>query len=391
MSETLICIAEEVGIRAWLERVLGDTWTLEFVSAGDLSRVNRLVQASQAKVVVAAVNETEQGRSAKLFSAILASNPAVSLVAVAQHISQELLLEVMRAGARDCLITGVDGDRASERILALSQLSTVDSVSKPERVAGSLTLVLGAASVVDTRFFAQNLACELSHQQSKGSVLAIDTMATENRSFYLDSLNRLSLNDLVNRTDAIDQAFVNTALEEYSPGLRLLSGNIMAETLTGDDAADLFIAVSRLAELFDHMVIRVVEHQAKAWLKILGSDITKLVILAHPVVDQVQYTEAMIQQSRKWLGQSCESLVVIDGYRKGATLKLEDIEKNIGLEASLRLPVEWLNRLDSINAGVPLGALPRSSPYQKRLVDFVHKHYVESPSSKGPFAFFNKR
>lgn len=152
MSETLICIAEEVGIRAWLERVLGDTWTLEFVSAGDLSRVNRLVQASQAKVVVAAVNETEQGRSAKLISAILTSNPAVSLVAVAQHISQELLLEVMRAGARDCLITGVDGDRANERISALSQLSVVDSVSKPARVAGSLTLVLGAASVVDTRF-----------------------------------------------------------------------------------------------------------------------------------------------------------------------------------------------------------------------------------------------
>lgn len=89
-------------------------------------------------------------------------------------------------------------------------------------------------------------------------------------------------------------------------------------------------AISRLAELFDHMVIRVVEHQARAWLKILGSDITKLVILAHPVVDQIQYTEAMIQQSRKWLGQNCERLVVIDGYRKGATLKLRTSRKILG-------------------------------------------------------------
>ncbi|WP_154707619.1 hypothetical protein [Marinobacter vinifirmus] len=39
MSETLICVVEDVGVRVWLERVLEDEWSLEFVSASDLSRV----------------------------------------------------------------------------------------------------------------------------------------------------------------------------------------------------------------------------------------------------------------------------------------------------------------------------------------------------------------
>lgn len=47
MSETLICIAEDVGIRVWLERILDDEWLLEFVSASDLSRVSRLGPGQQ--------------------------------------------------------------------------------------------------------------------------------------------------------------------------------------------------------------------------------------------------------------------------------------------------------------------------------------------------------
>src|SRR5690554_7208633 len=116
-------------------------------------------------------------------------------------------------------------------------------------------------------------------------------MTTLNNAFCIDSLSRLSLNDLVNRTDSIDESFVNTALEECRPGLRLLSGQIMADQLSGDTAADLFIAISRLAELFDHLIIRVVEHQSADWLKILGADLSRLMIVANPMVEHVQYVE----------------------------------------------------------------------------------------------------
>lgn len=391
MSETLICIAEDVGIRVWLERILDDEWLLEFVSASDLSRVSRLARASNARVAIVAIDEDDPDKSAKLFSALEKSNPGLNLVAVARHISQELLLDIMRAGARDCLITAVDADRAKDRLRALSQPVPASLEQASARKSGSITLVMGAASVVDTRFFSQNLACELNRQQPEAKVLAIDTMATDSHAFYFDTLSRLTLNDLVKRTDSIDESFVNTALEEYNPGLRLLSGRVLTDTLTGDASADLFIAISRLAELFDHLVIRVVEHQAETWLKILGSDVNRLFIVANPMVEQVRATEAMLQASRQWLGNGCETHVVMDGYEKRATLSLAEVEKSLAREVSLRLPIEWLHRLDSINAGVPLSELPRRTLYQKKLAEFVKMQYARRSAASGATGFFKRR
>lgn len=391
MSETLICVVEDVGVRVWLERVLEDEWSLEFVSASDLSRVSRLASASGAKLALVAISEDDPEKAVKLFSALHQSNPGVTLVGVARHISQDALLQVMRAGARDCLITAVDSDRARERVQSLVNEAAAERQQNGEQKRRSITLVVGASSVVDTRFFAQNLASELNDLYPEQRVLAVDTMATENHAFYFDSLSRLSLNDLVNRTDSIDESFVNTALEECRPGLRLLSGQIMADQLSGDTAADLFIAISRLAELFDHLIIRVVEHQSADWLKILGADLSRLMIVANPMVEHVQYVETMLAGTTQLLGSNCQTNVVIDGFDKKATLALADMEKRMGTQASLKLPLDWLNRLDSINAGVPLSALLRRSSYQKGLAEFAKRQYSEQSSGVGALGFFKKR
>lgn len=379
MSETLICVADDIGVRVWLERVLDDEWSLECVSSSDLSRVSRLAQATQAEVVLVAVEEGDPGKSLKLFSAIQKANPEASLVAVAKHISQTDLLNIMRAGARDCLITAVDADAAKGRIRNLSETARRATTSHDQ--AGSkkrsITMVVGGSSVVDTRFFCQNLASEINKRAMGGSVLAIDSFASESRTFYLDSLNRLTLNDLMRRTDTVDQSFVNTALEEYSPGLRLLSGQISTEALIGDASADLFIAISQLSELFDHIVIRVGYGESEAWLKVLGSVVSQLIVVAHPVIDQTQYVEGLMKNSGQLLHRHCATHFVLDGVEKRASLSKKDIEKRIGVECQLELPIEWQNRLDSINAGVPLSGMPKRSAYLKKLIAFVKEHYGE--------------
>lgn len=377
MMETLICIAEDVGIRVWLERVLDGEWLLEFVSASDLSRVHRLVRASNARVAVVALDEDDPDKSARLFEALQKSNPGLRLVAVARHVTQKLLLDVMRAGARDCLITADDAERAKERLRALAQPEPDGTERSRGTNTGRMTLVVGAGAVADSRFFAQNLACELARQRPRESVLAIDTKATENHAFYFDTLSRLTLNSLLQRTDAIDESFVKTALEAYTPNLYLLSGQIQTSTLDGDGTADLFIAISRLAELFDQVVIRVPGFEAEAWMKMLGADIHQLLIVAHPVVELVRSTETLLETGRRWLGSQGDVHVVMDGYEKQATLSLAEIEKSLGRDVSLCLPMEWLLRLDSINAGVPLSDLPRRSAYQRKLSDFVRRHYAD--------------
>src|SRR5690554_1387224 len=257
MSESIICVADDVGARVWLERVLESEWNLECLSANGLARVSRLVQATGAPVVLVAIDENDASRALKVFAAIQKACPNSQLIGVAHRLSQDLLLSIMRAGARDCLVTGVDADTARDRIRRIADSASQAPTSAPSASRGDITLVVSASSLVDTRFFCQNFVAELNEYQAGKTILAVDSNSEANRTFYFDNLSRLTLDELISRGDSIDRSLVETALEEYQDGLRLLSGDISSELLKGDAAADLYITISQLATLFDHMVIRV--------------------------------------------------------------------------------------------------------------------------------------
>ena len=383
MSETLICVADDVGLRVWLERVLDMEWELECVTSSDLSRVTRLTQATGARVVIIAVDENDATRSLKTFAAVQKACPRVRLVGLSQRISQDLLLDIMRTGARDCLITSQDSDSAVERIRKV--WLSAEAESEPYTAYSTqrnITAVLGAAHTVDTRFFSQNFATEVCNQADDANVLAIDTHATDNQTFYYDSLNRLTLKDLINRGDGFDRAFVETALEEYAPGLRLLSGQVTETELDGDAGADLFITITQLASLFDQVIIRIDQSATEEWLKAIGSDLGSIIIVTHQTVDQIQRTQALTKLIKTHVQGNCRVNVGIDGFEKRANLSIPDAEKTAGCDFLFALPLEWRYRLDSINAGVSMSALPYRTAYQKRLSQFVREHQRRKSAPK---------
>lgn len=388
MSETIICVADDVGIRVWLERVLESEWNLETVSTSDLSRVSRLVQAAGATVVIVAIDENDTSRALKVLTAVQKACPDAHLMGVAQRISQDLLLNIMRAGARDCLITGVDADTAPDRVARLASVSASTSTpGKRSANKGCITILSSASPIVDTRFFGQNFVHELSESENNKSILALDSSSDPNRTFYFDNLNRLTLNDLVSRGDSLDRSFVETALEEFSPGLRLLSGQLEAKGLEGDSGADLYITITQLAGLFDHLFIRVEHGHLEGWLKALGADVSNLLLMLHPVVDQVQASDEILKMTAEWVSDQCRLITIIDGYEKRSNLPLSEIEKTLGRPCDLLLPLEWRCRLDAINAGIPISLVPAKNRYEKKMRGFVAQQFIEQPKKLNSLLF----
>ncbi|MBE0487151.1 MAG: response regulator receiver-like protein, partial [Marinobacter sp.] len=183
MSETIICVADDVGARVWLERALGAEWQLECVSSIDLSRVSRLVQATGTPVVIVAIDDKDANHALKVFAAIQKACAGAQLVGVAHRLSQDLLLSIMRAGARDCLITGVDSDTALERIRRVAEAAAI-TTSSAKQNRGDITLITSASPVVDTRFFSQNFVVDLNEYEANKSLLALDSSSEPNRTFY---------------------------------------------------------------------------------------------------------------------------------------------------------------------------------------------------------------
>ncbi|MEP2614399.1 hypothetical protein [Marinobacter alexandrii] len=69
-DEILVCVADDIGIRTWLERTLDGMWPVEFVASSDLSRVSRLVEATGSRFIMVAADENNASKALRIISAL---------------------------------------------------------------------------------------------------------------------------------------------------------------------------------------------------------------------------------------------------------------------------------------------------------------------------------
>lgn len=383
-DDILVCVADDIGIRTWLERALDGMWPVEFVASSDLSRVSRLVDATGSRFVMVAADESDAEKALRIISALTKSREDLAVVSLARRVNQDFLLRSMRAGARDCFIVSSDGEELRTRIQQFLQATplevTVDSRTANDR--NKITLVTSSSPVVDTRFFAQNLAFTTNKLFPDARILALDTSATDRHAFYLDSNNRVTLESLLQNPESLDQAMIETALEEYAPNLRLLAGKLSSEALSDDRNADLFIAVSQLMSMFDYIVVNVDPVVADFWVSAVGLHAKDLVMVIHPIVEQAHEASRQLEGWRDHLARDCRKSLVLDCYEKKGSPALGELERAVGVDYMGNLPLDWSSRLMAINAGVPLHKLPQKSLYQKQL-EAIMRRYATGENREG--------
>lgn len=383
-DDILVCVADDIGIRTWLERTLDGLWPVEFVASSDLSRVSRLVEATGSRFVMVAADDNEPEKALRIISALTKARDDLAVVSVTRRLNQDFLLRSMRAGARDCFVASSDGEEIRNRIQQfLHDTPARLAAESPAAVSrNKITLVTGASPVVDARFFAQNLAFTTNKLFPAARILALDTSATDRHVFYLDSNNRVTLQSLLQNPEALDQSMIETALEEYTPNLRLLAGKLSPEALGDDRSADLFIAVSQLMSMFDHVVVNVDPMVADFWVSAVGLHAKDLVMVAHPIVEQAHEARHRVDAWRGHLARDCRKSLVLDCYEKKGAPAVGEIERAVGIDYMGSLPLDWDSRLMAINAGLPLHKLPRKTQYQRQL-DSMLKRYAADESRKG--------
>ncbi|MEX2474738.1 CpaE family protein [Marinobacter sp.] len=383
-DDILVCVADDIGIRTWLERTLDGMWPVEFVASSDLSRVSRLVEATGSRFAMVAADDNDAEKALRIISALSKSREDLAVVSVTRRVNQDFLLRSMRAGARDCFIASSDGEDIRARIQQFLQAAPerVAAGSRPANGRHKITLVTSSSPVVDTRFFAQNLAFTTNKLFPDARILALDTSATDRHAFYLDSNNRVTLESLLQNPESLDQAMIETALEEYAPNLRLLAGKLSPEALSDDRNADLFIAVSQLMSMFDYIVVNVDPAVADFWVSAVGLHAKDLVMVIQPIVEQAHEARRQLDRWREHLSRDCRKSLVLDCYEKKGAPALGELERAVGIDYMGTLPLDWSSRLMSINAGLPLHKLPQKGQYQRQLETMLKRYAAGGSKDK---------
>lgn len=366
IEESLLAVVEESGTETWLDQALQDVGRLEKVSRADLGRVLRLLEATSAGVALVEVSETDADQAMAVITALSNARPWVTVVALCRLVDQDTLLQCMRAGARDCVVVGSDAAELRDRLRRHQLVRPAHWEEELHSQRRNLVLVAGVDRRVDTAFLTQNLAAALSESNAASRILAIDVASRNDQIFHLDGHNSFDLGQLLSSPDTLDQTLIDNALEEFRPGLRLLAGGEGGDFL-GDRGADLFIALSRLMNMFDLIVLNVGSEKHSDWVKSIGVHVKDLLVAANPEVVQLRSVREHVGDWRPHLPSGSHVHLVLDGHESALPPSVDEIAESTGLDVAAALPMDWKSRLEAINLGLPMQESAAKSAYSKKI------------------------
>ncbi|MEP5231654.1 MAG: hypothetical protein ABJQ78_09500 [Alloalcanivorax sp.] len=381
--DIVLSVVDDEGIEAWLDRVVEEPFRLEQVSRSDLTRVLRLLEATTAHVVMVEISETDMDQSLAIITALTSARPWVTVITVCARSNQELLLQAMRAGARDCFVAGTDAGDVRERLRRHQLLRVGHYGDEVRSGTNNLTLVASASPTVDTRFLAQNVALGLNRLFPEQRCLAIDTQPGERGIFYLDVHNEYNLENLLASPETLDETLIGTALEEYRPGLRLLAGGVESGDLAGDRSADLFIALNHLMQMFDRIVINVGTLESRHWVRALGIHARHLLVAMHPLVDQAHAVRSLGNDWRSHLGRDSQVSLIVDGVDSHAPPGVDELAETAGVPLLGGLPMDWRYRLLAMNSGLPIQEQSPRCRYSRNLQALIGKLEMQQDDVAG--------
>ena len=192
---------------------------------------------------VAALNIVQQ---------IIAHSPQCCIVATSSSSDGDLILRFMRAGVSEFLAAPVLPEELSQvlKYVAEGRLRLRDNPHRRCRMIA----VVGSAGGVGTTSLAVNLGCQLASEPQHSVALIDLDLNLGDSDVCLDTIAELTLIDLVEAIDRLDQRLIRRWLVQHATGLYLLSRPLPLCSCSEIEPDKLQRFIDLLAETFSHLI-----------------------------------------------------------------------------------------------------------------------------------------
>jgi pilus assembly protein CpaE len=272
----------------------------------------------------------------------------------------------VRSGARDFLAEPVN---PRELIAALEGLRDEPrrQGAGPER--GDFTVVLGAAGGVGTSF----IACNLAHAMATGTELPtllvdLDVNAAPLASF-LDLTPERGLLPALAEVEHLDEHALQGYVTRHRSNLHLMGAPAKSMTLAREIDPSRFAALMGLvATRYRHVVIDASHSLDDLSMTTLGMARNVILVLQQSVV-QLKQAARMLRGLQVDIGIPDDRItVVVNRHLKRSTVALEDIRRTLARDKVTVLPNQYQTALASIDGGIPVQELDKSSAIAKAIL-----------------------
>jgi pilus assembly protein CpaE len=354
-------------IRAILES-LGE---VDIIHEGkEFTKFLSLIQNYESDIVILNLYPSIED-SIKLAKQITGMFPDVNLIAVADTMDPSIILNVMRARAREFLKQPVNNDELLAVINGV--LQEKESAMAQKRMENKVITLFGPKGGVGTTTIASNMAISLA-KLTKKDVLIVDLdLQFGNVALHLNVKSKYSILDVVTRIDQVEIPMLKALMPKGTNGISVLPipQNIEeAESIRPVQIEKLLFILRRV---FDYIIVDT--HHGLDDISLKAMDESNFVLLVTTLdVPSLFHTKRSLQLFQK-MGFTMEKLfLVINRFNALTEFDMKSTEKMLDYPIFWCIPEhDYKSLIASINKGTPISSMSPNTSLSKNYLDMSMK------------------
>ncbi|MCC9599005.1 AAA family ATPase [Stieleria sp. JC731] len=300
--------------------------------------------------VISLDNDNE--KAIRLITRLAGDSPETVLLAASESTDGHLILQTIRAGAREFLTLPMSHEDLSA---ALGRVSQQKFGSSEGGARGcEVIAIAGATGGVGTTSTAVNLGCIFA-ADNRNSVALLDLdLALGDADVFLDAIPDYTLADVVQNVSRLDIQLLKQSLTKHSSGLYLLPRPVELHDTQGITDESLRKVIGLLKATFTHLVIDLSKTYSPVDMAAIeaASQVLLITQLDLPCLRNVVRLMMSFEEI-DGLQDKVEIVVNRAGLESGQ-ISLKKAKETLGREIYALLPNDYRTMVEVRNNGVPL-------------------------------------
>lgn len=296
--------------------------------------------------------DSDPHKGLDLVAKIVEISPDCSILVVSSSNDGSLILQAMRAGAKEYLTQPV---RIEDLAAAIGRIGErrFGKGEKRARVS-QVVAVAGATGGVGTTSVAVNLGCVLARSVRNAVALVDLDMCLGDADVFLDAIPDYTLVDVAQNVTRLDFTLLKRSLTKHATGLYLLPRPVQLEDVRLVTPEDLQRVIGLMKATFTHVVLDLSKSYSPVDMVALemASQILLVTQLDLPCLRNVVRL-MMSFKEMKGLADKVKIIVNRAGLDQGQ-ITIKKAQETIGREIFWQLPNDFRTMIEGRNNGIPL-------------------------------------
>ncbi|HSD44731.1 MAG TPA: AAA family ATPase [Burkholderiales bacterium] len=310
---------------------------------------------------------------------VSAQHPQTVVVMLCANHNPEFLINAMRAGVREVLQSPAT---KGALVAAVERIERRLGLGAKPRQPGQIIAFIPCKGGSGATFLATNVGYQLAVESKKVVLIDLNLQFGDAALFVHDHKPATNLGDVAHNIHRLDASFLAGSLVNVAPNYGLLAapedpGQAME---VKPEHVDVLLTVA--ADNYDFVIVDVG--------RVLDAVTIKALDRANYVFPVMQLTLPFIRDANRLisafrtLGYSKDKIrLVVNRFEKGSEIKLDDVERSLGVPTFKTLPNSYEAVASAVNHGRPIASFARNNPVAKGLQELAHTLVRPSPEGSG--------